>query len=848
MKPGSPVIERQFASLVRASIDAIISLDHKGRITIWNRAATKMFGYTAREARGRPLHELLVPDSMLEKARKGFSRFTRTGKGPIIGKSTECIARRKDGSEFPVSLSISAYQQEGHWQATGIIRDISKYKNLEAHIAESKENYRQLIENVGSAVTLFDENGTLLFINRLGARILGGTPTDFIGKSIQTLFPETGKIYLGRIRQILRSGKGKEYEDKVELPAGPKWFWSRLHPVRDADNTFYAVQIISHDITARKLAEERLRQNEEKFRKLVESQAAAHWSMDVDNGCFTYMGRQIEKMLGYPASSWTSLDTWASRIHPEDREAAVRYCQQATRHGKDHDFEYRMIAKNGNIVWIRDIVTVIMEKGRPKEILGLLIDVTDEKLARFELQREQQRTRQIIETARDAFISMNDKGQITDWNMQAEHMFGWSREEVLGRTVAEAIIPERFREAHIAGLTRYLTTGKPGAMLNRHVEATAQHRDGHEIPVEISIVPLHLNSTTSFHAFIRDISKQQKTKAQILRSERRVRLLLDSTAEGIYGLDTEGNCTFANASCCRLLGYDTPEELVGANMHGLIHHTRPDGSHYPARECHILKAFRQGVGAHVDDEVLWRRDGSSFPAAYWAFPIFEADRVVGAVVTFLDITEQVRARDALQKSHEQLLVSLHGTISAICKAVEARDPYTAGHQKRVAQLAHCIAQEIGLDMDRIDGLRMGATIHDIGKIHLPAEILSKPTRLTEMEFELIKSHCKVGYDILKDIVFPWPVADIAHQHHERLDGSGYPQGLKGDEICLEARIVAVADVVEAMSSHRPYRPALGIDAALEEIKTHRGRWFEPDIVDACLTLFRKKAFSFERER
>jgi len=210
-----------------------------------------------------------------------------------------------------------------------------------------------------------------------------------------------------------------------------------------------------------------------------------------------------------------------------------------------------------------------------------------------------------------------------------------------------------------------------------------------------------------------------------------------------------------------------------------------------------------------------------------------------------DITERVRARQDLEKSRGQLRQGLIGTIVAVSRAVEARDPYTAGHQQRVARLARCIAQEMRLNAERIEGLRMGATIHDIGKIHLPAEILSKPGKLSNMEFELIKTHAQVGYDILKDISFPWPVADIAWQHHERINGTGYPQGLKGDEICLEARIVAVADVVEAMSSHRPYRAALGIDAALEEIETHRGQWFEPAAVDACLKLFREKKFNFE---
>lgn len=210
-----------------------------------------------------------------------------------------------------------------------------------------------------------------------------------------------------------------------------------------------------------------------------------------------------------------------------------------------------------------------------------------------------------------------------------------------------------------------------------------------------------------------------------------------------------------------------------------------------------------------------------------------------------DITERKQAEETLRQSHENLRKSLEGTVSAIAMAVEARDPYTAGHQRRVAALAAAIAEEMDLDIVATDGIRLGAEIHDIGKIHVPAEILAKPGRLTDTEYALVKEHAQVGFDILKGIAFPWPVADIAHQHHERLDGSGYPQGLKGDAICLEARIVAVADVVEAMAMHRPYRPALGVDAALAEIEKGKGRRYDPEAVDACLQLFADKRFAFD---
>ncbi|MDQ6981759.1 MAG: HD domain-containing phosphohydrolase, partial [Mariprofundus sp.] len=214
-----------------------------------------------------------------------------------------------------------------------------------------------------------------------------------------------------------------------------------------------------------------------------------------------------------------------------------------------------------------------------------------------------------------------------------------------------------------------------------------------------------------------------------------------------------------------------------------------------------------------------------------------------AVGMLRDITERKRAEKEIDESSQKLKKSLEGTIHAIASAEEMRDPYTAGHQDRVAEIACAIGQEMALKDDIIEGIQMGGKIHDIGKIHLPSEILSKPTRLTEIEYLLIQGHSQVGYDILKDIDFPWPVADIAHQHHERMDGSGYPQGLKGEEICLEARIVAVADVVEAMTNHRPYRPGLGIEKALAEIERGRGSIYDTDVADACLHLFREHGFT-----
>lgn len=232
---------------------------------------------------------------------------------------------------------------------------------------------------------------------------------------------------------------------------------------------------------------------------------------------------------------------------------------------------------------------------------------------------------------------------------------------------------------------------------------------------------------------------------------------------------------------------------------------------------------------------------------------FQRDELLARVRTHLELHQlrhnledmvEERTR-SLMESEARLKHNLLETVSAVAAMVELRDPYTAGHQRRVAQIAEAIAHEMGLADEHIEGLNLAAVVHDLGKINVPSEILSKPGHLTDVEFALIKQHPEFGYEILKGIDFPWPIAEIVRQHHERLDGTGYPQELQGDAIIREARILAVADVIEAMASHRPYRPGLGTDVALEEIEKHRGNKFDSAVVDAALCLFREKGFKLE---
>ena len=210
-------------------------------------------------------------------------------------------------------------------------------------------------------------------------------------------------------------------------------------------------------------------------------------------------------------------------------------------------------------------------------------------------------------------------------------------------------------------------------------------------------------------------------------------------------------------------------------------------------------------------------------------------------------TERKRAKEESRRYSEKLQELIENITKAIALTTEMRDPYTSGHQQRVTQLAYAISEEMGLDKEIVAGIRVAGSLHDIGKMYIPGEILTKPGKLTEIELDMIRTHPEAGYSIVKTIEFPWPVALIVLQHHERMDGSGYPAGLSAKDILLEAKILGVADVVEAMASHRPYRPALGIDKALEEISQKKGVLYDPEVVDMCLKLFAEKKFKFQKE-
>jgi PAS domain S-box-containing protein len=324
--------------------------------------------------------------------------------------------------------------------------------------------------------------------------------------------------------------------------------------------------------------------------------------------------------------------------------------------------------------------------------------------------------------------------------------------------------------------------------------------------------------------------ERRRTEERYRQSEEKFRLLVESAPDAIF-IQTGGCFAYVNPATVHLLGAESAEQLLGRP---LLERISPDHREMVRERIRLLTEAREKVPPIVQkylklDSTVIYVEASAVPFSY--------NNEIGSLAYLHDITERIQAEEKIRESRENLRRALESTVLAIALMVETRDPYTAGHQRRVSDLARTIAQETGITPDGVDSIRIAGMIHDIGKISVPAEILSKPVRLSEIEINLIRIHPQAGFEILKDIEFPWAIGQIILQHHERMDGSGYPLGLTGDQVCFEARILAVADVVEAMASHRPYRPGLGLESALNEISVNQGRLYDERVVKACLSVF-----------
>ena len=439
----------------------------------------------------------------------------------------------------------------------------------------------------------------------------------------------------------------------------------------------------------------------------------------------------------------------------------------------------------------------------------------------------------LVESLQEGLLVTDPDENIIFANPYFCTLIGRTRDELIGMNFKELMPAPDFETVRIkTGQRKKKGETEP-------FELTVQRSDGELRMVAVATAPW-LNDQHefqgTFHGLL-DITDQKRAEEELRTNEAKYHAVMEQSADCIFIIDFKTKQLIeANRSFRDIFGY-SPDELAVLNIYDIADGIPQD----VGREWDILL---KGRDSFEGERELYHRDGSVRQMWISASIITYRERVALCVVA-RDITERKKIQEDLVKSVKELKKTLDGAINTISTIVRTRDPYTADHQLRVSRLACAIGREMGLPPDVIEGLRTAALLHDVGKIYLPAELLAKPTHLTESEMSLIKNHPQDGYNILKKIKFPRPVAQIVLQHHERLDGSGYPLGITADEILLESKILGVADAVEAMIYYRPYRPPRGMDEAMREIAMFKGTFYDPEVVKICLRLFTKLKFSFD---
>lgn len=868
------------------------------RIQFFNRVAADVTGYTPEELTGGEvcsIDPIILPEDRpqvvaeVKRAVREARRFTVEYR--LRTKSGDIRHMLEQGTPIDGPDGRPLY-------IDGVIFDITERRLAEQALHDSEEKFRGINTAAQDAVLMIDDDGKLTYWNPAAERILGYRAADVLGRELHPLIaPARYHAAHAKGWPVFReTGAGSLIGNTLELAAVHKD--GREIPIElsvsalNLKGRWSAVGIL-RDITARKQAETRLQQSEERFRGLVE--ASSDWIWEVDqHGVYTYVSPRVRDVLGYDPEEVLGRTPFDLMPPEEAGRVAAVFQEIAAERRPFSLLENTNRHKNGQLVVL--------------ETSGMPIFGADGTLRGYRgVDRDITARRRAAEALRKSAAELKDAQRVArlgNWDLDtATGNVTWSEElyRIFGRDPAQ---PVPGYEEH----TRILAP-ESYARMNAAIEKTRQTGEPYELDLEL-VRPDGTRKWITARGEARRDSNGEivgllgtaldiTERKQIEESLRRANRALKTLSAGNTALVHAQSEPALLQEICRVIvetggyayawiGYAERDEAkrikpmaqMGfengfldklpftwsetergrgpsgtAIREGMVMVTR-DAAADPSLSAWRDEVMRLGIGSGCalplisDDETfgvltMYAHERGAFDKDELMLLAELADDLNFGILTLRARVAHERLQEAHLKSAERLRETLIDTIRAVSLTVEKRDPYTAGHQNKVAELCVAIGHELGMDEDRLEGLRLGATIHDIGKVYIPAEILNRPGKLSAPEFEIIKTHPEVGYDIIKGIKFPWPVGQIIMQHHERLDGSGYPKGLKADEIILEARILAVADTVEAMMSHRPYRPGLGLDVALAQIQEKRGSWYDPAATDACVRLFRERGFKFE---
>jgi len=576
--------------------------------------------------------------------------------------------------------------------------------------------------------------------------------------------------------------------------------------------------------------EEKLRKEEEFLASVIENIPDMIFVKDAKTLNFVRFNRAGEKLLGISRDDLIGKNDYD--FFPREQADFFTAKDRETLAGKtlvdirDESIETRDL---GTRILHTKKIPIMDEKEEALYLLGISEDVTELRVAEKKWIASEEKYRQIYENAVEGIYRTTPEGRYLNVNPAFYRMFGYDSQEEMINAITN-IGQQLYVHPEDRERLKQVLTEK--GMVNGFV-AQLYRRDGSKFWISINAhtVKDEEGNILYYEGTNEDITQRMQSEEDLRQAEAQYRTIFEGVQDGIFRSTPEGAFLMANPAMARMLGYASPEELI-AKMTDVAHQLYV----YPKDREKILHLIdRQG---YVKDFEVQQRCKDGTPI--WVSLTFQAVRdEQGNIRYYEGMSQDITDR---KLSMERIIKSLEATVRAMAVTVETRDPYTAGHQRRVAELAGAIAEEMELSCEQKNSVRLASVIHDLGKISVPAEILSMPRKLSDIEFSLVKNHAESGFEILKDIDFPWPIAEIIRQHHERLDGSGYPRGLRDDELLIEAKILMVADVVESMISYRPYRPARALEEGLAEIEENRDLLYDPEVVDACLRLFREKGF------
>jgi PAS domain S-box-containing protein/putative nucleotidyltransferase with HDIG domain len=640
---------------------------------------------------------------------------------------------------------------------------------------------------------------------------------------IKPLEPE---ILMNQLKEVL----GKKYtaEKATIMPLGEEMEFFRRHN----ETLFRKLEKKMLDL---EIANQKLKILEENYRLSFENMTDVIIMIDMDlkiagvsPSVESILGYEPQDLIGHPVSDLKNI------LEPESYQLALNEIRLVLKGETISASIYRFIARDGSIKYGEVSGSPLMREGKIVGTISVARDITKRAQAEEKLRESEKKYRELYDFLPIPVYEMDLEANITSANRAIYETFGGTERELeKGFKAWQLLSPEAIDQSR-ENIQRLLR--------GEQIEGTeyyVKRLDGSVFPaIVVSSVVYSAGKPVGLRGAIVDITERRKAEEEL----RRTNAFLDSIVENIPNMIflkdvKELRFVRLNRAGEDLLGYSR-RDLLGKNDYDFFPKEQAD--FFTQKDREVLQGNQL---VDIPEEPLETRAKGKRVLHTKKVPIPNANGEPEYLLGISeDITQNKEAEQKLIRTLDSLRKAVNTTIQVMVSAVETRDPYTAGHQLRSANLARAIATELGLPQDRIEGIRVAATIHDIGKMSIPAEILAKPTKLTELEFSLIKEHSKSGYEMVKNVESSWPLAEIIYQHHERMDGSGYPRNLKGDEILMEARILGVADVVESMASHRPYRPALGIQAAMDEITEEKGILYDPGVVEACLRLFKEKNY------